>query len=112
MRVLVTGGREYQNQALVWKTLDGLGVTEILHGGARGADHLAGEWAKARGVDATQYLPDWRSFGPAAGPMRNERMIQEGRPDLVVAFPGGDGTADCLRRAHAAGIAVRLVEDA
>lgn len=111
MKVLVTGGRNYLNQKRVWEVLDGLAITELLHGGCRGADNLAANWAKDRGVTATVYLPDWRSFGPSAGPMRNERMIREGKPDLVVAFPGGDGTADCVQRAHNAHIPVAFIAD-
>jgi hypothetical protein len=48
---------------------------------------------------------DWRKYGAAAGPIRNQRML-EGPPDIVVAFAGGKGTADMVQRARAAGIAV------
>ena len=49
---------------------------------------------------------DWAKHGRKAGPIRNQRMIDEGRPDLVVAFPGGTGTADMVERARVAGIRV------
>ena len=56
---------------------------------------------------------DWIRHGRAAGPIRNEQMLREGCPDLVVAFhddPGlGRGTADMVRRALAAGVPVRFV---
>lgn len=53
-------------------------------------------------------FPRSATNGKAAGPIRNQRMLDEGKPDLVVAFPGGRGTADMVRRAKAAGVPVRL----
>jgi hypothetical protein len=91
------------------KLLDKLGVTTLIHGGARGADSLAAEWAMANGIPVLEYPvtpEDWRTIGKAAGPMRNQRMLDEGKPDLVVAFPGGSGTADMVRRAQRAGVKV------
>ena len=109
MRVLVCGGRDYADAQRVEQELVALGPTEIAQGGARGADALAHAWAKARGVPVATYLPDWRSFGASAGPLRNQRMLDEFRPDLVLAFHGGRGTADMVGRARRAGIEVRLV---
>lgn len=67
----------------------------------------AAEWARRSHVPVESYPADWRR-GKGAGPERNARMLAEGWPDLVVAFPGGRGTADMVRRAKAAG--VRVVE--
>ena len=47
---------------------------------------------------------DWKKYGKKAGPLRNQQMLEEGKPDLVVAFPGGNGTADMVRRAKKANI--------
>jgi len=80
----------------------------VIHGDYRGADKCAKMWAISRGVREEPYPADWASHGKAAGPKRNQRMIDEGRPDIVVAFPGGDGTADMVERARAARI--RVVE--
>ena len=55
------------------------------------------------------YPADWRTHGRAAGPLRNARMIAEGKPDLVIAFKGNRGTQDCCRKAEAAGIPVRRI---
>ncbi len=111
-RVLVCGGRDYADRDAMWSFLDlghRAGAIEVLiHGGARGADRLAGEWAKQRGVVVLVYPANWKIYGPSAGPLRNQRMLDLGRPDVVVAFPGGDGTADMVRRAVRAG--VRVVE--
>lgn len=107
MRVLVCGGRDYTDKAYLWSVLDGLGppeVTEIISGMAPGADTFAAEWAERSGFPLHRFPADWNKHGRAAGPIRNQQMLDEGKPDLVVAFPGGRGTADMVRRARAAGV--------
>ena len=78
----------------------------LIHGAARGADEGAARWAKSEGIASRAYPANWRKHGKAAGPIRNQQMLDDGRPDFVVAFPGGRGTADMVRRAHAAGVPV------
>lgn len=56
------------------------------------------------------YPADWKRDGRGAGPIRNQRMIDEGKPHIVIAFPGGKGTADMVMRAEMAGIPVVKVE--
>lgn len=101
MRLLVAGGREYADRDHVRSVLDVIdvyaGIFCLVHGGASGADSLANEWAFDRGVLAEVYpvsQREWREHGKAAGPMRNARMLKEGRPDYAVLFPGGRGTSD------------------
>ena len=59
----------------------------VIVGGARGADTMAAEWATARSIPCLIYMADWSGLGPKAGPIRNQRMLDEGKPDLVIAFP-------------------------
>lgn len=110
MRVLVCGGRDYSDRQTVFDYLDGLHllhtITLLIHGGARGADWLAGQWGQDRSVPVTVFAADWFNHGKAAGPLRNAKMLAEGKPDLVVAFPGGRGTTDMVRKANAAGVRV------
>lgn len=112
MRVLVCGGREYDDWDKVDLALDPFksGDTTIIQGGAKGADFLAKAWAKYYNVPSEEYPADWKKYGKAAGGIRNQRMIDEGKPNLVVAFPGGVGTADMVRRAKAANIEVIEVD--
>jgi len=115
MRVIVCGGRDYSDSLAVERELDALFCAApmdtmiVIQGAAKGADELARAWAHRRLVEWKNYPADWRAHGKAAGPMRNQRMIDDGRPDLVLAFPGGRGTADMTRRAQAAGVPVRVI---
>lgn len=109
MRVLVCGGRDYADKEKVASTLEAIGPSLIIEGGATGADYCAAHWAAKAGIPAETFSADWTAHGKAAGPIRNQRMIDEGKPDLVVAFPGGRGTADMVRRARAAGIEVKEI---
>lgn len=113
MRVLVCGGRDYDDQFSVNGALNGIWddfgpITTIIEGGANGADRCARRWAIKHHVRWETFDADW-SLGKKAGPIRNQRMIDEGKPDLVAAFPGGRGTAELVRRAKAAGIEVRQI---
>jgi len=109
-RILVCGGRDYNDHAAITRTLSHFDpLTSILiEGGAPGADTHAADHASDEEWVAVECFPArWSLHGKAAGPIRNQQMIDEGRPDLVIAFPGGRGTADMIRRAHAAGIPVQ-----
>lgn len=110
MRLLVCGGRDYRDRRAVFATLDGVAakspVTLLIEGGARGADALAAAWARERDVPVATFHADWEVHGASAGPLRNIRMLEEGAPDLVVAFPGGRGTAHMTRIAREAGTPV------
>lgn len=113
MRVLVCGGRDYTDSVRLQFTLGEIraerGLTYLIHGGARGADTLAGQWAHGFLIPVRVFPADWERHGKRAGPIRNQQMLDEGKPDLVVAFPGGSGTA-VVRRARKAGVEVIEVE--
>jgi hypothetical protein len=79
---------------------------EIIEGGAKGADRLAREWAIERGVTYTTFKADWGKYRAAAGSLRNTAMLDMGRPSMVLAFPGGKGTANMVKQAQARGVLV------
>jgi predicted Rossmann-fold nucleotide-binding protein len=112
-RLLVCGGRDFDDRELAFATLDRVlaerGVSLVIHGGARGADALAAEWAAARSIPVQVFKPDWRRFGRGAGPVRNQEMIAVGRPTYAVVFPGGSGTADMYKRLVAANVSIHRV---
>ena len=110
MRVLVCGGRDYDDKVkLYWELGHIEGITCVISGCARGADTLAIEWAGDNNVTVAPFPADWKTHGKAAGHIRNQQMIDKGKPDLVVAFPGGRGTADMVARAQKAGIQVKTI---
>ena len=122
MRVLACGGRDYADVARVHAVLASHAVTELAEGGhrnllpdgnvdwSRSADAIARKWADDVGIPARTFEAHWRELGRAAGPLRNARMLADFQPDAVVAFPGGRGTADMVRRARAAGVPVYEVQ--
>jgi hypothetical protein len=130
-RVLVCGGRNYG-----WKTLSNgrkvpnqeeintlnkkldtllLACKElgrdliVIHGAASGADSLAGEWAKSRQLIIEEYPADWNKHGKSAGYIRNALMLEKGAPDLVVAFPGGNGTKNMVEISEKANVPVKRI---
>lgn len=145
MRVLVCGSREWDDEPIVFNVLDGYLEQQrytnrflpndeplvVIQGGAKGADAIAAAWGcENTDVRHEQYPADWATHGKAAGPLRNQQMLDEGKPDVVIAFKDafqpdipdnvviGDlytvrrpkgGTEDMVRRAKAAGIPVYIV---
>jgi len=110
MRLLVTGGRDYWDEIELFNTLDEIAeyrdISVVIHGNAAGADTLAGTWARDRGIPVISVPADWQRYGRQAGPIRNRLMLEQCKPDLVVAFKGGRGTKDMVTISRAAGIEV------
>lgn len=117
MRLLVCGSRDYTNREAVKREIleirnDGYWII-LLHGGARGADTLAGVIAADFDIDVVVFQAEWGRYGKSAGPIRNQRMLDEGKPDMVLAFTThletSNGTRDMVMRANKAGIEVRII---
>lgn len=110
MKVLVSGSRECTKWEFVQARLDDLTernkIKTIIHGGAAGVDNLAGIWARRNNISEEIYKADWDAHGKKAGPIRNQKMLDEAKPNLVVAFPSRDskGTVDMMERTEKAGI--------
>ena len=119
MKVLVCGGRDYLDYITVDKVLSKLVEDPddftIVQGGAKGADFLAKVWCYCylhgwAGIKCEEFPADWKRYGKAARHIRNQQMLDEGKPDLVVAFPGGRDTADMVLKAKKAGVEVKEVK--
>lgn len=113
-RILVCGGRDYNNEDCVRAILDRAHyanqIVALMQGSATGADTLAAQWARDRDIaEIITFHADWAQHGKAAGPKRNQLMLDVGKPDLVIAFPGGKGTANMVKLARAAGVPVTTV---
>ena len=109
-KVLVCGGRDYRNEDVISRALNAVSSTIeigiIITGGATGADEVADQWAKEKGIQRIICPAPWN--GPAgrwAGPMRNAFMLTF-KPELMIAFPGGAGTKNMIMQAHKQGIMV------
>ena len=111
-RILVCGGRDYNDyEKVCWALSPYLNteepeITTIIHGAARGADSLADRWATEHKVPVERYPADWAKYGKRAGYIRNVQMLNEGKPDTVIAFPGGKGTEMMIKLARAANVHV------
>jgi hypothetical protein len=86
-----------------------VGITALIHGGASGADYLAYQWAIDNRVDVKCYEADWKTHSKAAGPIRNKYMLVDSKPDMVIAFPGGKGTANMVKLAKDNGVTTFMV---
>jgi hypothetical protein len=123
-RIGVTGGRDFGDWNLVARVITALPDGVLVHGAASGADDLCAKWwTRMLGREAEPHPADWirdcdescthrkqevsagTNYCPAAGPLRNQAMVDSGL-DVLVVFPGGRGTADMTRRARAAGVRI------
>lgn len=108
MNILVCGGRDFTNYEKFLEVLEKYKsqVSLIVHGAARGADTLAAVWAANNKIPVKSYPADWGLHGKSAGHIRNHEMITKEKVDLVIAFPGGKGTANMVKQARAKNIEV------
>lgn len=123
IRILVCGSRSWYDYSKIYRVLadfrrdnEMLGGVTVIDGAANGADELAHKAAKALSFK-TERFPitdeDWKKHGTAAGPVRNHRMLTEGRPGLVIAFwlDKSPGTGDMLTQAQRADIPCMIYQE-
>jgi len=110
----VTGSRHWTRKDVISRALHEAidGASEpvtVVHGGAPGADTIAGEVAEALGAQVEVHAANWQLYGHAAGAIRNQQMVRAGA-DICLAFPLGKspGTRDCMSRALKTGITVSV----
>lgn len=129
MRLVVTGGRAYSDTAHIFATLSALHarqpITLLIEGEADGLDKRAAAWARRNGVPVQPFPAPWddidhpdavvrysrsgKPYDVTSGTRRNQQMIDDGKPDFGLVFPGGTGTADMRSRLVAAGIEIEDV---
>lgn len=100
-KVIITGGRDYSDYVMFEEVMNVINPSIIVQGGATGADQLAREWADIKELECITYDADWNKNGKAAGPIRNRQMLKDNPDAIVIAFPGGKGTANCIKEAIA-----------
>lgn len=114
MRVIIAGSRALNETArlnaaiALWKEAYGeASITEVVSGGARGADRLGEAWARAQGLPITRFPAEWRRYGKAAGPIRNRQMAAYA--DGLIALPGGGrGTRSMIAEAQRRGLPILI----
>lgn len=118
--LLITGDRYLNDRKFVFQTLSKYrtiyrtlkyDITDLVHGDARGADRLSGEWAKANGIEVHPEPADWGTYGGHAGPLRNSLMLQKYDIDLAIAFlkQGSKGTTDMIKKLYLHHIPTNIV---
>jgi hypothetical protein len=124
VRVLICGSRGWHDPDpihLVLAEVMGTSIARneplvVIHGDAQGADRLAGRLAKQQyGAEVIEEPADWNRYGKAAGPIRNQLMLDAYEPEVVYAFRSSgksSGTDDMIRRAERAGLTVHVIEGA
>lgn len=100
MKVAVIGSRSFNDYEEVKRILSSINITEIISGGAKGADTLGEQYAKDKGIPTKIFLPDWDKHGKIAGFLRNTDIIENS--ELVVAFwdQTSKGTKDSIDKAN------------
>lgn len=113
-----TGGREdedlYLFNFVMGRVAGTFPIGKVIHGDARGYDTLGKLWGMRTGKTIQTLPARWKSLGNAAGPVRNDLMIEALRKEplpLVLGFPGGSGTADMLMKTEMAGIYYIAISD-
>jgi hypothetical protein len=104
MKLIIAGGRDYHLTPEDMQDLDRIPISEVVSGGASGADADGEQYANSHGLPVTRFPADWNAHGRAAGPIRNRQMAEYA--DGVALFPGGRGTASMYSEARKAGIEV------
>lgn len=129
MRLLICGSREWgvlftaftpqernerlEEQELVRLVIEQLNPDLIIEGGAKGADYEASRVAKELAITFMEFPANWSKWGKRAGMVRNQKMLEDGKPDYILAFhrdiSKSKGTADMIRRAKRNGIPYLLI---
>lgn len=111
-RFLICGPRAWDRPFWIFLVIAGLKKRfgddiVIIEGEARGVDKVARRAAEKLGLEVEAYPPNVKRYGsPAAFHIRNQEMLDDGRPDWVVAIGYGRGTMDMVGRARKAGVMV------
>lgn len=84
MKVAVIGSRSFNDYDKVTNTLSGITISEIISGGAIGADKLGERYANENNIPTKIFLPDWEKYGKSAGFKRNSDIVNEA--ELIVVF--------------------------
>jgi hypothetical protein len=101
MKMIIAGGRDYiiteYHKSRIAELIKKHNVSEIVSGGARGADAEGEKIARELSIPIKVFPAQWDKHGKAAGPIRNKQMAVYG--DILVILPGGSGTNNMRNQA-------------
>lgn len=108
MRVLICAGRFYADGNTLTRILDlyhqSQPISVLIHGGHQSLGGIIEGWAREANVHLVRYPANWSMHGKYAERHRNLFMLEDSQPDTLLAFPGGEDTAECIRLAKSAGV--------
>ncbi len=110
MKVAVIGSRTFDDYELVKETLSNIDITLLVSGGAKGADSLGERYANENNIETLIFKPDWKKYGPSAGPLRNTDIVNNA--DTIIAFWDNEsrGTKDSITKAEKLGKEVIIIK--
>lgn len=114
MKIIVAGSRDFDDYERLARLMDRLTApyvdVVVLSGAAKGADALGERWAFGWMWTVMRFHADWNRHGKAAGPIRNQEMVDAADAAVFFWKGGSKGTADCIARAKKKGIRTKVVE--
>ena len=111
MKLIVAGSREITDYEVVRDAIDaliaqGLAITTIIDGAARGVDSLASRYAIEHGIENVRVPAEWKRYRYGAGPVRNRIMAEMGDALLAIWNGSSNGTKDMINCANKHGLSV------
>lgn len=108
MKTIIAGGRHKtlnpRDIGELNRFAEMLPISEVVSGSASGVDTEGEKWAESKGLPVTRFPAHWQTHGRGAGPIRNQKMADYA--DVLIAFSGGRGTQDMVKRAMKAGLKI------
>lgn len=113
-KILICGSRNWCDRDKILERFRTISPDSIIiHGGCSGVDSISGEIASLLGMNVICYPANWKEFGRSAGPRRNQQMLEESKPDLVIVFhedlQNSKGTLDMVKRAKKCGVTIEII---
>ena len=110
MKTIIAGGRNVTEADILESALDELPwqISEVVSGGAKGVDQMGEEWAERNRIPVKLFKADWKTYGRAAGPKRNEQMADYGEALLAIWDGKSKGTANMIKNAEKQGLTVHV----
>lgn len=113
MKVIIAGGRDYNFEKKDFDLLDYIStkwlITEVVSGGATGADVGGEQWATIKKLPIKKFPANWKKYGKVAGPLRNAEMAAYA--DAVILFPGGKGMTNMFENAKEFNLDILFVRE-